>query len=104
MTYGSKTQFRINFWGDRALYRNTLHLSRKQAIAALIYSLAGSFAGFLMVVMPVRVLVQDLRDDGPFLIVALCLPFGIGILMLIIGVRIAFNSMRRLLSGQQPTR
>jgi hypothetical protein len=92
----------MNFWGDRALYWNRVKLSRKQAIGALIYGLCGAIGGGYLVEESINIVQKNLgQPDFFFLLIALLLPFSCGLLVLIIGSRIAMNATRQLLRKQR---
>jgi hypothetical protein len=92
----SNKPFRLDLWGDRALYRDALKLSKAQAVGAIVYALAGTVAGLLMVGLSIRTLLQGLGEYGPLILFPLILPLFGGMLVLVIAVRIGFNALRRL--------
>jgi hypothetical protein len=85
----------VDLRGDQALYRDRLRLSRKQALGALLYGATGAFAGLLMIALVFKDLWQEGPRYGWILVTPLFLPFGIGILLSVIGTRVARNAIRQ---------
>lgn len=64
MSTSPNKPFRPDLWGDRALYQNSLKLSKAQAVGALVYALAGTVAGLLMVGLSLWTLKQEVGEYG----------------------------------------